>query len=56
MHLCLKLLKKEIIRANTSMYATLSVAIKTSMICPSQNFLLYTGTVIKTQVNEWINN
>ena len=23
---------------------------------PSQNFLLYNGTVIKIKVNEWINN
>ena len=29
---------------------------KTSMMWPSQNFLLYNGTVIKIQVNEWINN
>ena len=26
------------------------------MMWPSQNFLLYNGTVIKIQVNEWINN
>ena len=25
------------------------------MMWPSQNFLLYNGTVIKMQVNEWIN-
>ena len=25
------------------------------MMWPSQNFLLYNGTVIKIQVNEWIN-
>ena len=30
--------------------------IKTSMMWPSQNFLLYNGTVIKIQVNESINN
>ena len=29
---------------------------KTSMMWPSQNFLLYNGTVIKINVNEWINN
>ena len=29
---------------------------KTSMMWPSQNFLLYNGTVIKIKVNEWINN
>ena len=29
---------------------------KTGMMWPSQNFLLYNGTVIKIQVNEWINN
>ena len=29
---------------------------KTSMMWPLQNFLLYNGTVIKIQVNEWINN
>ena len=29
---------------------------KTSMMWPSQNFLLYNGTIIKTKVNEWINN
>ena len=29
---------------------------KTNMMWPSQNFLLYNGTVIKIQVNEWINN
>ena len=23
---------------------------------PSQNFLLYNGTIIKIKVNEWINN
>ena len=26
------------------------------MMWPSQNFLLYNGTVIKIKVNEWINN
>ena len=26
------------------------------MMWPSQNFLLYDGTVIKIQENEWINN
>ena len=26
------------------------------MMWPSQNFLLYNETVIKIQVNEWINN
>ena len=30
--------------------------LKTSMIWPSQNVLLYNGTVIKIEVNEWINN
>ena len=29
---------------------------KTSMMWPSQNFLLYNGTVIKMKVTEWINN
>ena len=29
---------------------------QTSMMWPSQNFLLYNGTVIKIEVNEWINN
>ena len=29
---------------------------KTSMMWPSQNFLLYIGTVIKIKVNKWINN
>ena len=29
---------------------------KTSMMWPSQNFLLYNGTVIKIKVNECINN
>ena len=30
---------------------------KTSMMWPSQNFLLYNGTSVKIQVlNEWINN
>ena len=23
---------------------------------PSQNFLLYNGTIIKIKVNEWVNN
>ena len=32
------------------------IALKTSMMWPSQNLLLYNGTVIKIQVNEWINN
>ena len=35
---------------------TESEPFKTSMMWPSQNFLLYNGTVIKIQVNEWINN
>ena len=26
------------------------------MMWPSQNFLLYSGTIIKIKVNEWINN
>ena len=26
------------------------------MMWPSQNFLLYNGTVIKIKVNEWVNN
>ena len=30
--------------------------LKTSMIWPSQNFLLYNVTIIKIKVNEWINN
>ena len=30
--------------------------LKTSMMWPSQNFLLYNGTVIKIKVNEWMNN
>ena len=29
---------------------------KTSMMWPSQNFLLYNGSIIKIKVNEWINN
>ena len=29
---------------------------KISMMWPSQNFLLYNGTIIKIKVNEWINN
>ena len=29
---------------------------KTSMMWPSQNFLLYNGTIIKIKANEWINN
>ena len=29
---------------------------KTSMMWLSQNFLLNNGTVIKIQVNEWVNN
>ena len=29
---------------------------KTSMMWPSQNFLLYIGAIIKIKVNEWINN
>ena len=33
-----------------------SIERKTNMMWPSQNFLLYNGTVIKIQVNEWINN
>ena len=33
-----------------------STHVKFSMMWPSQNFLLYNGTVIKIQVNEWINN
>ena len=32
------------------------IVYKTSMMCPSQNFLLYNGTIIKIKVNEWINN
>ena len=28
----------------------------TGMMWPSQNFLLYNGTIIKIKVNEWINN
>ena len=30
--------------------------LKTSMMWPSQNFLLYNGTIIKLKVNERINN
>ena len=26
------------------------------MMWPSQNFLLYNGTITKIKVNEWINN
>ena len=26
------------------------------MMWPSQNFLLYDGTIIKIKVNEWVNN
>ena len=29
---------------------------KTSMMWPSQNFLLCNGTIIKIRVTEWINN
>ena len=29
---------------------------KTSMMWPSQNFLLYIRTIIKMKVTEWINN
>ena len=29
---------------------------KTSMMWPSQNFLLYNGTIIKMKVTEWKNN
>ena len=29
---------------------------KTSMMWPSQNFLLYNGAIIKIKGNEWINN
>ena len=29
---------------------------KTSMMWPSQNFLLYIGTIIKIKANEGINN
>ena len=29
---------------------------KTSMMWPSQNFLLYIGNIIKMKVTEWINN
>ena len=29
---------------------------ETSMMWPSQNFLLYNGTIITIKVNEWINN
>ena len=29
---------------------------KTSMMWPSQNFLLYNGTIIEIKENEWINN
>ena len=32
------------------------IASKTSMMWPSQNFLLYNGIIIKIKVNEWINN
>ena len=32
------------------------ITIVTSMMWPSQNFLLYNGAVIKIQVYEWINN
>ena len=30
--------------------------LKTSMMSPSQNFLLYDGTILKIKVNELINN
>ena len=33
-----------------------SFLMKTSMVWPSQNFLLYNETIIKIKVNEWINN
>ena len=29
---------------------------KTSVMWPSQNFLLHNGTIIKMKVTEWINN
>ena len=29
---------------------------ETSMMWPSQNFLLYNGIIIKIKVSEWINN
>ena len=32
-----------------------STAAKSSMMWPSQNFLLYNGTIIKIKGNEWIN-
>ena len=32
------------------------IYLKTSMMWPSQNFLLYNGTIIKIEVNEWKNN
>ena len=33
-----------------------AVHLKTRMMWPPQNFLLYNGTIIKIKVNEWINN
>ena len=38
------------------MCKTCQKPMKTSMMWPSQNFLLYNGTVIKIKVNECINN
>ena len=29
---------------------------RTSLMCPSQNFLLYNRNIIKMKVTEWINN
>ena len=37
-------------------YLTKEKEEETSMMWPSQNFLLYNGTIIKIKVNEWINN
>ena len=34
----------------------LDLLIKTSMMWPSQNFLLYNGNINKIKVNEWTNN
>ena len=45
-------IKKIIINGVTFTFTRMN----TSMMWPSQNFLLYNETVIKIQVNEWINN
>ena len=41
---------------NFCVSTSLSNSRKTSMMWPSQNFLLCNETIIKIKVNEWINN